>query len=242
MVPGDLPKAVMFDALGTLVELQPPAPRLRDACRGQLGIEIEAEEAERAMELEIAYYRAHLDQGRDAESLEALRLACASVVREALPPLAAGDDAAIARVLLAALEFRAFADAAPALRALRERGVRLIVVSNWDVSLHEVLARLELAPLLDGVVTSAEVGARKPAREIFEQGLALAGVDASDALHVGDSLAADVEGARTAGIVPVLVRRDGGEGPPGLRVVSGLGELCPERGLRVASSLTGLCP
>ena len=73
--------------------------------------------------------------------------------------------------LLASLQFTAFADVRPALVAARARGQRLVVVSNWDVSLHDVLRTLELEPLLDGILTSAGAGARKPAPAIFEQAL-----------------------------------------------------------------------
>ena len=59
------------------------------------------------------------------------------------------------------------------------------------------------------MLTSAEVGARKPAPAIFSRALELAGVHAGDAVHVGDSVSEDVEGARTAGIAPILIRRDG---------------------------------
>ena len=104
---------------------------------------------------------------------------------------------------------------------------RLVVVSNWDVSLHEVLARLELAPLLDGVVTSAEIGARKPAAAIFERALGAWAPGRADAIHVGDSVEEDVAGARAAGIEPVLVRRDGRPGPDGVRTITTLSELLP---------------
>jgi putative hydrolase of the HAD superfamily len=101
----------------------------------------------------------------------------------------------------------------------------LVVVSNWDVSLHDVLQRLRLAPLLDGVVSSAEAGARKPSPEIFERALALVGVSAEQAIHVGDSPDEDLAGARAAGIEPVLIARDGGPRPPGVRVIESLVEL-----------------
>ena len=99
----------------------------------------------------------------------------------------------------------------------------MVVVSNWDVSLAEVLERVGLAPLLDGVVTSAAVGAAKPDPAIFAHALALAGVPAARARHVGDSLDEDVAGARAAGIEPVLLRRDGGPRPGrGVRTIAGL--------------------
>ena len=100
-----------------------------------------------------------------------------------------------------------------------------MVASNWDVSLHGVLRALELKPLLDGILTSAEAGARKPAPAMFEQALALAGARSDDAIHVGDSLDEDVAGGRAAGLEPVLVRRGPGPDVPGVRTISSLAEL-----------------
>jgi putative hydrolase of the HAD superfamily len=222
------PRAVLLDALGTLVELAPPAPSLRDGLVRELGVEVSLTDAQRAIEAEIAYYRAHLDEGRDRASLARLRRACGEALRAALPSSAGlrrASPEAVTGVLLASLRFRAFEDVRPALEALRLGRIHVVVVSNWDVSLHDVLARLELTALLDGVLTSAEAGARKPAREIFEQALGLAGVDPGDAVHVGDSVAEDVEGARAAGISPILVRRGSEPEPPGTAVVATLTEL-----------------
>ena len=88
----------------------------------------------------------------------------------------------------------------------------MVVASNWDVSLHHVLERLELAQLVDGIVTSAEVGARKPSPAVFERALALVHARPAEALHVGDSIEEDVVGARAAGIDAILLARHGGAG------------------------------
>ncbi len=219
-------KALLLDALGTLVALEPPAPRLRRNLAERCGIEISGAEAETAIAAEIGYYRAHLDEGRDAASLADLRRRCAAALREALPPRARPSDPdAALRTLLASLRFHAFDDARPALEAARARDLRVVVVSNWDCSLPDVLEWIGLAPALDGIVSSAVVGARKPSRAIFERALLIAGVPAGDTIHVGDSLVEDVEGARAAGIEPVLISRDGTPGPPGVRTIGSLSEL-----------------
>jgi putative hydrolase of the HAD superfamily len=100
-----------------------------------------------------------------------------------------------------------FEDVAPALATLRDAGIRLCVISNWTWSLPELLHMLELAGRFDGLVTSARVGYEKPHRRIFEHALALMGVTADAAVHVGDSVHADVGGARRVGIAPVLIAR-----------------------------------
>jgi putative hydrolase of the HAD superfamily len=215
---------VLLDALGTLVRLDPPAPRLRAQLR-LLGHEVEGAAAERAFAAEIAYYVDHHLEGRDARSLDELRDRCAEVLREALGapglPLPTARDA-----MLASIVFEPYADAAPALRELRGRGLRLVVASNWDCSLPRVLAGAGLGPLLDAVVPSAVAGARKPDRALFDAALAAAGCDADEAVHAGDSIEADVAGAAAAGIRAVLVDRAGGApAPAGVPVVSGLREL-----------------
>jgi putative hydrolase of the HAD superfamily len=219
-------RAITLDALGTLLELLPPAPRLRDGLRS-LGVEVSVEEAGRAMKAEIAFYRGHLWMGRDAAGLAELRRACAEALRDALgrPEL---DLDALEATLLAAIRFAPFPDAVPALRELRAAGVRLVAASNWDVSLHEQLAATGLTPLLDGALSSAEVGAPKPDPEIFTRALALAGATAEQALHVGDDVEADVGGARAAGMTPVLIDRDGELAPPpGVTRIASLRELLP---------------
>ena len=95
------------------------------------------------------------------------------------------------------------------LAALRGQGLKLFVVSNWDSTLPALLDRLDLTRHFDGVVVSALVGSSKPAREIFDTALALAGVAAHEALHVGDSTSEDYEGARNAGLPALLLDRAG---------------------------------
>jgi putative hydrolase of the HAD superfamily len=220
-------RAVLLDAMGTLLQLEDPVPRLRAALGQRLGADVGAPAARAAIHAEIAHYRANLHRGRDAATLAALRADCAEAMRPALGPAAAlAPVERLTAALLDALAFSAFPDAAPALRALRAGGCRLVVVSNWDVSLHERLAETGLAPLVDGAVASAELGAAKPDGAIFAHALGLAGVRASDAWHVGDSLEADVEGAVAAGIRPVLIRRDGERpAPAGVPVIRDLREL-----------------
>jgi putative hydrolase of the HAD superfamily len=194
------PRAILLDSFGTLVAMDPPAPRL--AARHGMPLDI----AKSAFGAEIAYYLEHHVEGRDAASLDDLRDRCAQVLGEALGRWAPSD---VRAAMLDAIRFRAFHDAAPALRELRARGLRLVVASNWDCSLPQVLEQAGLAALVDGVVASAMVGFDKPAPQLFEAALELAGCDASEALHVGDSTLNDVAGARGAGIRALLLERDG---------------------------------
>src|SRR5829696_5649172 len=186
-------RLITLDALGTLLELLPPAPRLVDELRAR-GVEVGEAQASAALRAEIAFYRAHHDSARDASTLALLRDRCTGVLHDAL------NDAGAALGALPRADLR---DAL--LAALRFAGHRLVVVSNWDVSLHDALHDSGLAALVDAAISSAEAGAAKPDPRIFARALALAGGDGGGAMHVGDSLRFDVAGALAAGFDAVLV-------------------------------------
>ena len=185
--------------MDTLLRLEPVAPLLAD----RLGIDLLT--AERAFRAEVAYYLEHQLEGSDTAGLADLRRRCAAIVGEV-----AGVPTDLALVaLMESLRFTAFDDARPALAELHARGVRIVVVSNWDCSLGEVLERLGLLGAIDAVVTSAQVGAWKPDPRVFEAALDAAGCAATEAVHVGDSEQHDVAGARAAGIRALLLDRSG---------------------------------
>jgi putative hydrolase of the HAD superfamily len=92
------------------------------------------------------------------------------------------------------------------LESLRQRGLRLGIVSNaFDPPqlLHRDLERTGVAERIDFAVFSSELGIRKPHPAIFEHALKALEVDAGDALHVGDRLYEDVRGASEAGMKTV---------------------------------------
>jgi putative hydrolase of the HAD superfamily len=215
-------RSVLLDALGTIVELERPWPHLVDELAAR-GVVIGEQDARAAMLAEMAYYREHHDEASSWPALRDLRRRCAAVVedhlRTALPP------ADVEEALLGAVRFRPYPEVPAVLATLRERGARLAVVSNWDVSLHDVLERTGLRPLVDSVVISAEEGVAKPDPAIFRTALERLGADATAALHVGDSVEHDVAGARAAGLEAVLVARDGARAPAGVRTIASLDEL-----------------
>ena len=215
-------RAVLLDALGTLVELRPPGPHLRRVLADE-GFEVSEERAAAGFAAEIAYYLDHHLEGSDPAALDDLRDRCAEALMEGLGVPGLGHSTA-RRAMLASLEFAAYPDAEPALRRLRQRGLRLVIASNWDCSLPDFLGPTGLLGLVDGVVTSAAAGAAKPAPAVFERALALARVAPGEAVHVGDSPLNDVEGARAAGIRALLVTR-AGPAPPGVQAMGSLAEL-----------------
>ncbi|MFP5379678.1 MAG: HAD family hydrolase [Vicinamibacteria bacterium] len=125
--------------------------------------------------------------------------------------------------------FEMYDDVGPVLRELAARALTLGVISNSHRSLDAFKDHFALNGIIHAAVSSAVHGYMKPHPSIFERALADAGVRASEAVMVGDSLKADVEGALGAGMRAVLLRRSGEAPaaglPDGVPVIRGLHEL-----------------
>jgi putative hydrolase of the HAD superfamily len=100
--------------------------------------------------------------------------------------------------------WRVFDDVRPALLRLKEQGMKLGIISNWDERLRPLLDQLELTAFFDDIVISSEVGHFKPSPEIFRMALSQLGVTAESVLHVGDSDAEDIQGAQATGMQAVI--------------------------------------
>jgi putative hydrolase of the HAD superfamily len=131
--------------------------------------------------------------------------------------------------------FSLYDDALPVLRALRERGLLLGLISNTHRSLEAFRSHFELDELIAVAVASSEHGYNKPHPSIFRTALKLLSVEPAEAVMVGDSYRDDIAGARTVGMRGVLLRRSG-RGPiedgcpgagglTGVAVIASLSEL-----------------
>lgn len=121
--------------------------------------------------------------------------------------------------------WRLYDDVVPAFRRLGDRGLRLGLISNWDGRLVRLMDELGVGPMLDAVVSSADVGLRKPDPRIFELACERVGVLPEDAAHVGDHQYADVLGASSVGMRAVLIDRHGSDLPAGAEPIGTLDEL-----------------
>ena len=126
--------------------------------------------------------------------------------------------------------FEMYDDVAPVLTELAARGLTLGVISNSHRSLDAFREHFKLNTLITTAVSSAEHGFMKPHPSIFERALDQAGVTAREAMMVGDSLKADIEGAVKLGMRGLLLRRSGdlpGELAEGITVIASLNQLLP---------------
>jgi putative hydrolase of the HAD superfamily len=105
--------------------------------------------------------------------------------------------------------WRPFDDVTPTLLELKNRGIRMGIISNWESSLSLIINGLGMGDYFVSVVSSADVGLYKPMPEVFELALSQLAAIPEASLHVGDTVSADVEGARSVGIIPVLIDRNG---------------------------------
>lgn len=100
-----------------------------------------------------------------------------------------------------------FPDVVPAIEAIAAAGIRMGLISNWVWGAPELLHDVDLARHFEGLAISARIGYMKPNRRIFEHALQQLDARPDKSIHVGDSYAADVVGARRVGIAPVLIDR-----------------------------------
>lgn len=188
--------AVTVDAMGTVVELDDPAPRLQRAL-AERGVERGLEEVAAAFHAEVVYYLPRTLEGRDEQSLADLGRRCTGVFLEhAAPEL---DPAEFAPAFLASIVFEPVPGASAALARLRQAGLALACISNWDISLAGHLERAGLAGSFDEIVSSAEAGVAKPDAAVFLVALDRLGVPPERALHIGDG-DSDESGAAAAGM------------------------------------------
>jgi putative hydrolase of the HAD superfamily len=148
------------------------------------------------------------------ERVDMLR-AWTNVVRHALDRLGRSDDRLAAAI---AEDFatrrrdreRLFPDALDVLDTLRQRGVRLGMVTNGDVRFQrDKIARHRLAPFFDVIVIEGEFGAGKPDAVVFRHALDTLGAAPETTCMVGDNLVFDVEGAQRVGITGIWIDREG---------------------------------
>jgi putative hydrolase of the HAD superfamily len=197
---------VTLDALGTVVRLDDPTPRLRASLRARLGLDVPLDRCGSAMRAEMRHYRAGAPRADDAAAHARLRLECADVLADGLGVGLTGAD--VLPSLTDAIAYSLYPDVVDTLDRLERAGLRLAVVSNWDVSLHDTLRSLGLAHRFEAVLTSAETGAAKPAPALYRHALDHLDARPHRVLHVGDDAAGDVDAARAAGLHAVLLQRD----------------------------------
>lgn len=208
-------KAVFFDFYNTLVGYDPPQEVLEANALKDLGIEVSPEIFRRPLlNANEFIYAEHARLPIGKRSKEE-RLALYSqyhgiILKEAgiktSPELIAG---VLGKLLKLELKLVLFDDVMPALTHLQGLGLALGLISNVDRDISPICQELGLSGVLGVVVTSQDVGFNKPQPQIFLAALKQAGVKPPEAVYVGDQHQIDVVGARGAGMLGILLDRNG---------------------------------
>ena len=105
--------------------------------------------------------------------------------------------------------YGSYHDVHETMQELRERGLRMGIISNFEIWLEGLLQELGLLEYLEVLVISGKEYVEKPHPRIYEIALERGGISPQSSLHVGDSPISDYEGAREAGMRAVLLDRWG---------------------------------
>ena len=203
------PRAVLFDAAGTLIELSEPLGETYARTAREFGVELPAWRIAEAFGRILRRAEPMVFPGEPREQIaRAERDWWRAIVRSTF--LAADStarfsnfDAFFERLYAwysAPASWRPRAGAAESLDTLRAQGITTGVVSNFDQRLRGLLAGLELADRFDTVVLPADAGVAKPHPRIFELALERIPISAEQAVFVGDDAEKDLEGARRVGM------------------------------------------
>ena len=207
-------RAALFDAVGTLIHLREPVGETYARVARQAGVDVPASALQAAFAPALRAMPPMAFPGLGPMEVQQeerawWRSVVDAVFRAARAAPFSDFERCFDRLFdhfASAGAWRSADGAAAALGALRARGLRTGLVSNFDHRLRPLLSELGLAPLLEVVVLPADAGAAKPDPGIFAVALARLGVRADQAVYVGDDAEHDLDGAQRAGLRAIDVR------------------------------------
>lgn len=209
-------KAILFDLGGTLIHFDGPWNEVMAAANRELVNYLQ----EQALKLDgtqfLGEFERRLEEYYAQREAEFIEYTTANILRDLLRDFGLANVSP--HVLRPALK-RLYAvsqshwkredDALETLSQLRELGFRLALISNAsdDADVQTLVDNAGLREFFDMVLSSAKAGIRKPNPFIFQMALSHLEVLPQDAAMVGDTLGADILGARNAGIYSIWITR-----------------------------------
>ncbi len=205
-------RLLTFDIYNTVIRVRGSAPIQYAAVASQHGLNVDVEHLSHVYKnawkhMKVQYPNYGLNQGLVSKEwwhdfVE--RVFCAAGY--------AGENHKLSQIakslyvhFLQASTWEEVPEARGVLANLRENGLHLGVISNFDERLGRILEKMDLNKYFEFVVTSVEAKHEKPSPEIFRFALRKAGVEASEAAHVGDDLQTDYFGPRRIGMHSFLL-------------------------------------
>ncbi len=225
-------RAVFFDLYGTLATFDPPREVIQGNAAAKFGLELTPEGVDRGYHLADQFmsrqnatsplrYMSPAEQTQFFAKYEQLVLRGAGHTVDLETAAAVWKKVRSQRYTLVLCQ-----DVIPALGRLRNAGLATGLISNVNSTGAALADSMGLSGHVDFAITSGDAGAEKPHPSIFRAALSRAGVKPTQAVHVGDQVESDVEGALAAGITPVLMDRfNGHPGYSDHARVTGMAEL-----------------
>ncbi len=209
-------RAVFFDLYGTLATFDPPREVIQANAAAQFGLELTPQGVDRGYHLADQFmsrqnatapvrYMSPAEQAQFFAKYEQMVLRGAGHTVDLETAAAIWKKVRSQRYGLVLCR-----DVIPALGRLRNAGLATGLISNVNSTGAALADSMGLTGHVDFAITSGDAGAEKPHPAIFRAGLSRAGVKPEQAVHVGDQVESDVEGALTAGITPILMDRFNG--------------------------------
>ena len=208
-------KAVFLDVGGTLLDMGDPEGAYRDVLQRH-GYDLPPDELHRCL-LDAQQTARQRRAARtndftvDAEKARAWRIEMASDFLRRADVKRDFEECLsdIQASWIGTSVFHLFPETRSVLAQLKEAGMTLVAVSNWESRLVQLCASHSIAQYLDHILASEAEGYIKPGTRLFELALERADVGPNDVVHVGDSMLEDIQSAESVGIKSVLVRRRG---------------------------------
>jgi len=211
-------EAVLFDAGDTLIRLSGSGEKLLHRAAAALGVApLDPEKVARVWRrvLDRSGTAEELAKGRDLSNARHREVWIELYTAAGCERLAPGLSEKLYALTVSAESWEAFPDTLPTLKALRDRGLRVGIVSDTGFDLRPAMDLLGLSPFVNTVVMSFEYGVCKPAATVFLTACDQLRVDPQRTLMVGDNPLTD-SGAVTAGMYVFLLPRPAKTGPRGL--------------------------
>lgn len=210
-------KAVFFDAGETLLAPHPSHHELFAMVLDEYGIDVSPEQVQQTFADMAPSFVAVMDRlavKAWSTSREASQEFWGRIYGEALERLNVPDpEGALFESLYERYtryeSYRLFPECIPTLQKVKEAGLVVGLISNFEEWLEGMLIEMEVAPLFDLMVISGKEGIEKPDPAIFRLALERSGIQAQESVYVGDHPRIDVEGARAVGMGAVLIDRRG---------------------------------
>jgi len=218
--------AITFDAMGTLIVPYPSVGEIYARELGKLGYTLDSHL------LGTNFINAFKQFRQDQPHAVLNRSSWHTIVADTLSGLTPSDDFDLQfntlwNAFALAEHWRLLSGVEETLEKLRADGLRLFVLSNNDERLHSILEGLHIGRFFEEIFVSAELGAEKPAKRLFELIQKRIREQPEHILHVGDKIIEDVQGALRAGWNAALVGSSAGTGSdlPDIRQAGSISEL-----------------